>query len=74
VATNCQREKRGRMMLTIEIVNDGTGDEVVGNYNYKVFINKEKIDSGRIEWHNRLSGWRGLISCLAEVVFPDEEN
>jgi len=55
-------------VLLIKIVNDGTGDKIWGNYNYEVFVNKTKIANGRIEDHNRLSGWESLVRLLAEKV------
>ena len=69
-------------MLSIEIVNDGSahipenmstapdGQEfcIVGNYDYKVFVNSKLVGKGRIEDHNRLTGWEGLINCLEEAV------
>ena len=55
-------------MLTINFVNDGTGDppEVVGNYDYEVYSNYTKIAEGRVENHNRITGWRGLVACLVK--------
>ena len=58
-------------MLNIKIVNDRTGDDIVGNYNYFVYINNKCIHIGRIENHNRISGWQGLVSCLSEVVHKE---
>lgn len=55
-------------MLVIKFVNDGTGDELEGNYDYKVQINNRTIAEGRIESHNRLTGWQGLVSCLAKSL------
>jgi len=55
-------------MLTLKIHNDSTGDEITGNYNYSVFVNYEKIAEGRVENHNRLSGWEGLIRQLAKEL------
>jgi len=69
-------------MLRIEIENDGTanvpeniahppsGGEfcIIGNYDYRIFINSELVAQGRIENHNRLSMWPGLISCLNREV------
>ena len=72
-------------MLRIEIVNDGTAHIpenmtltpegrpfcILGNYDYKVFVNSELVRKGRIENHNRLTGWEGLISCLNKTVNGD---
>ena len=70
-------------MLTIEIVNDGTANTpentasdgipfvILGNYDYKIFINGRRVGKGRIEQHLRTSGWQGLISCLNRVVNGD---
>lgn len=72
-------------MLRIEIVNDGTANipgniayppnsepfYLVGNYNYKVYINLDLVSKGRIEHHNRLTGWQGLLSCLDKAVNGD---
>lgn len=69
-------------MLRIEIVNDGTANRpentvylpnqepfaIIGNYDYRIFINNDLVGSGRIEEHNRLSGWQGLVSCLNRAV------
>jgi hypothetical protein len=59
-------------MLIITFHNDSTGDEIEGNYDYSVYINREKISEGRIENHNRLSGWEGLVSLLAKKVYKGE--
>ena len=61
-------------MLEIKLVNDGTGDEIAGNYDYYVYVNEKLIARGRVENHNRLSGWEGLVSCLARRVFSEEER
>ena len=53
-------------MLTIKILNDGTGDEAVGNYDYQVWVNAETIAKGRVEGHKRLTGWQGLVQDLAK--------
>ena len=69
-------------MLRIEIVNDGTANipdnmayppdgepfAIIGNYDYKVFINDTVVHKGRIESHNTLSGWGGLVSCLNKDI------
>ena len=55
-------------MLTLKIHNDGTGNKLKGNYDYSVFVNYEKIAEGRVENHNRLSGWEGLICQLADEL------
>ena len=53
-------------MLIITIHNDSSGDIKTGNYNYKVFINKELLEEGRIEKHNRSLGYQELISRVAK--------
>ena len=72
-------------MLKIIVVNDGTANTaentahppteeafvIVGNYNYRVFINDELVGSGRVENHNRLTGWQGLLSCLDKEINGD---
>lgn len=72
-------------MLKIEIVNDGTANTpdniahppngepfaIVGHYDYRVFINNTLVGKGRVENHNRISGWQGLISCLDKEVNGD---
>jgi len=59
-------------MLILKIHNDSTGDKLIGNYNYSVFVNYDKIAEGRIENHNRLNGWEGLIQKLAKEL--EEQN
>ena len=69
-------------MVRIEIVNDGTANIpeniatppngepfcLLGNYDYRVFINTELVAKGRIKDHLRISGWQGLISCLERAI------
>lgn len=52
-------------MLTIEIINDGTGTNAEGNYNYRVLVNGEVIDEGRVEGHTRAAGWAVLAGKVA---------
>ena len=56
-------------MLIITFHNDGTGDTIEGNYDVAVYMNKGIIWKGRIENHNRLSGWEGLVKCLSDKVW-----
>ena len=72
-------------MLKIIIINDSTANTpentavdsegkefcIVGNYDFKVFINDKLVGKGRIEGHNRITGWGGLIACLDEAVNGD---
>ena len=60
----------GDKMLVIKFVNDGTGTppEVVGNYDYEVFLNRTKIAEGRVENHNRKHGWKGLVHDLLFTI------
>jgi hypothetical protein len=53
-------------MLTIEIINDGTGDEKHGNYDYRVLVNGQEIDRGRVTEHYRPAGWQRLVLALAQ--------
>lgn len=60
-------------MLEIIFVNDGTGGMLVGNYDVVVKINGEIIGNYRVENHNRLSGWEGLVHYFGSLVFSQEE-
>jgi len=51
-------------MLIINVTNDDTGNELIGNYDYKVLINKKVIAKGRIEGYERKSHWFTLIRQL----------
>lgn len=53
-------------MLIVTFHNDGTGDKIEGNYDVMVYINRTVLWVGRIEGHNRLSKWQGLVRLLAE--------
>jgi hypothetical protein len=55
-------------MLIITFHNDGTGNKTVGNYDVKVYINREELWAGRIEGHERKNGWQGLVRRLAEMA------
>jgi hypothetical protein len=60
-------------MLRIEIINDRTGTEKIGNYYYRVYVNHKVIDQGRIKDHIREYGWVALVRRLLEDV-ENEEN
>lgn len=55
-------------MLTLEVVNDGTGTDSSANYRYSVFINSSRIDGGRIFGHNRKIGCNALLSAVIEDI------
>lgn len=55
-------------MLSIHFINDGSGDQIVGNYRWKVMINNTCLAEGIIKNHNRLSGWRGLVKYFTEML------
>ena len=60
-------------MITIKIVNDGTGDIETGNYRYQVLVNQDVIDSGLLENHKRRDGWRQLVAKLL-IHSLEEDN
>ncbi|MCK9370066.1 hypothetical protein M0R04_09200 [Candidatus Dojkabacteria bacterium] len=51
-------------MLHITILNDSTGTKEVGNYIYKVFVNKEQIDEGVVKGHIRKNPWYELVDLI----------
>jgi len=52
-------------MLTIKIVNDGTGTQAIGNYRYQVMVNETVIESGDVKGHKR-GDWRKLVAMMLE--------
>ena len=52
-------------MLVVKIVNDNTGTEEIGNYNYQVFVNMTPIAGGRVEGHSRRLSAEWLINQVA---------
>jgi hypothetical protein len=63
-------------VVIITLKNDGTGDppEVVGNYDYEVFINLTRIASGRVEGHLREDGWEGLVKKFGRELKGGESS
>ena len=53
-------------MLRLIILNDGLGTDENASYEYRVYVNYELIDTGRVEGHNRKDGWRALVGMIAE--------
>jgi len=41
-------------MLIVTFLNDDTGDEIEGNYKWKVMINQKLLAEGTLKGHNRL--------------------
>lgn len=52
-------------MMTVEIVNDMTGNSEVGNYDVRVLVNGFEIWSGRVEGHRRADDWPELLAKIA---------
>lgn len=50
-------------MLTIQIINDGTGDRF-GSYDYDVLVDGRIIAQGHVTGHDRLKGWPDLIHLI----------
>ncbi len=59
-------------MLWIKIQNDGTGTEKIGNYDYQVGLTDRILEEGRVEWHPRIEGWRGLVRRLLKASIKNE--
>jgi len=55
-------------MMHIKLHNDGTGDKATGNYDVEVLINNAIVWRGRVEGHNRATGWRQLVEDLSDVL------
>lgn len=58
-------------MIIVTFLNDGTGNEIEGNYKYVVKINDKILSSGRIKKYNRLTGWKGLLRYFVEEKCQD---
>ena len=54
-------------MLTIRFVNDGTGNERIGNYGVTVLANYRVVWTGRVEGHER-GDWLALVDQMVDVV------
>ena len=61
-------------MLIITIQNDKSGTLKNRNYNYSVYANTHKLGTGRIEGHDPINGWQGLVAQLAERVHDTRLN
>lgn len=61
-------------MLTIKIVNDGTGTDESSNYRYQVLINQTVIESGEIKGHDRSKGWQNLVDMLVSESVENKDN
>lgn len=53
-------------MLTLQILNDTTGDNDTANYTYRVMVNTREVASGRVRGHRRADGWWKLIRLVVE--------
>ena len=59
-------------MLTIKIVNDGTGTNTDANYRYQVLVNDTVIESGEVKGHDRRKGWRNLVEMMVKESYQNE--
>jgi hypothetical protein len=53
-------------MLIVYIHNDGTGNSIIGNYDYTVMVNNLLIGKGRVENFQRDKGWESLVRKIVE--------
>lgn len=53
-------------MIEIQIINDTTGTDEIGNYAFWVLVNNSLIDEGEIKGHNREDSWQKLLKLLIE--------
>ena len=53
------------MGLYVKIINDGTGNDQIANYDYKILINDRIIESGRIEHYYRA---KSAVQLVKEVA------
>jgi len=60
-------------MLSIVFINDRTGSERIGNYDYSVYVNKRKIAKGRVTGHFRPDGWKQLVCDLQQQLAKAED-
>ena len=61
-------------MIRIDIINDGTGDTEVGNYDAMVYLPGEGETWVRVEGFTRAMGWLQLVDevvAAAEVKLAD---
>jgi hypothetical protein len=52
-------------VLTVRIINTGTGTAERANYRYRVDVNGRQIAGGELTGHNRADGWEALVSAIA---------
>ena len=62
------------VMLRLVIINDGLGADENASYEYRVYVNYELIDEGRVEGHNRKDGWRALVGMIAEEAVDKRQG
>jgi hypothetical protein len=60
-------------MFIVTFHNDNTGDEQIGNYDVKCFINYKEIYLGRVEGHER-KDWSDLVIQWAEQLKEEKKN
>jgi len=61
-------------MLAIMFLNDGTGNDIEGNYKWKVMLNQRVLAEGTLKGHNRLSGWEGLVKYFARALDGEDDE
>jgi len=59
------------MGLYVDIINDGTGNNQIANYDYKILINDKIIESGRIEHYYRA---KGAVQLVKEVALDADRK
>ena len=59
------------MGLYVDIINDGTGNNQIANYDYKILINDKIIESGRIEHYYRA---KSAVQLVKEVALDADRK
>lgn len=61
-------------MLEIIIVNDGTGKDGRGNYDYIVSVNGDPIATGHHRNHRRDKAWYHLVGAICDDLRIEEKR
>lgn len=61
-------------MIRVDIINDGTGTEEIGNYTYRIYTPFTRLAEGKLSGHKRKDGWESLLEKVVDFIKNNEQK
>jgi hypothetical protein len=60
-------------MIRLDIINDRTGTQEIGNYTYRIYTPFTLLAEGMLKGHTRSDGWKILLDKIIDKVYRTQD-